>query len=68
MTPSGAAKTSLGADDAGDRPEVLLWIDTFNTYFEPENARSALRVLEAAGYRFASRRCRDAPPAVAARS
>ncbi len=32
-------------------PEVVLWIDTFNTYFEPENARAALRVLKAAGYK-----------------
>jgi len=31
--------------------EVVLLIDTFNTYFEPENARAALSVLEAAGYR-----------------
>jgi Fe-S oxidoreductase len=30
--------------------EVVLFIDTFNRYFEPENARSALAVLEAAGY------------------
>ena len=32
-------------------PEVALMVDTFNTYFEPENARAAVRVLEAAGYR-----------------
>ncbi len=31
--------------------EVVLWVDTFNTYFEPENAHAALRVLESAGYR-----------------
>jgi len=31
--------------------EVVLLVDTFNRYFEPENARAALRVLEAAGYR-----------------
>ena len=30
--------------------EVVLLVDTFNTWFEPENARAALRVLEAAGY------------------
>ncbi|MDB5902843.1 MAG: lactate dehydrogenase [Betaproteobacteria bacterium] len=30
--------------------EVVLFIDTFNRYFEPENARAALAVLEAAGY------------------
>ena len=35
---------------AGDCDVVLL-ADTFNNYFEPENARAALRVLEAAGYR-----------------
>jgi len=31
--------------------EVALFVDTFNNYFEPENARAALTVLEAAGYR-----------------
>ena len=30
--------------------EVVLLIDTFNNYFEPENARAALAVLRAAGY------------------
>jgi Fe-S oxidoreductase len=29
---------------------VVLWVDTFNNYFEPENARAALAVLRAAGY------------------
>jgi FAD/FMN-containing dehydrogenase/Fe-S oxidoreductase len=31
--------------------EVVLLVDTFNRYFEPENARAALKVLQAAGYR-----------------
>jgi FAD/FMN-containing dehydrogenase/Fe-S oxidoreductase len=31
--------------------QVVLLADTFNSYFEPENLRAALRVLEAAGYR-----------------
>ena len=31
--------------------DVLLFVDTFNRYFEPENARAAARVLQAAGYR-----------------
>ncbi len=31
--------------------EVLLFVDTFNRWFEPENTRAAIRVLEAAGYR-----------------
>jgi Fe-S oxidoreductase len=36
---------------AGTRGEVLLFSDTFNRWFEPENLRAALRVLAAAGYR-----------------
>jgi Fe-S oxidoreductase len=49
----GAVTTtdSSPAPDASDKPEVVLWVDTFNTYFEPENAHAAIRVLEAAGYR-----------------
>jgi FAD/FMN-containing dehydrogenase/Fe-S oxidoreductase len=31
--------------------EVLLFADTFNRYFEPENLRAALTVLRAGGYR-----------------
>jgi Fe-S oxidoreductase/FAD/FMN-containing dehydrogenase len=34
----------------GER-EVVLWADTFNRYFEPDNVRAAVRVLEAGGYR-----------------
>jgi FAD/FMN-containing dehydrogenase/Fe-S oxidoreductase len=34
----------------GER-EVVLFVDTFNRYFEPDNARAAVRVLEAGGYR-----------------
>ena len=34
----------------GSGREVVLFVDTFNRYFEPENARAAVRVLEAAGY------------------
>ena len=30
--------------------EVVLLVDTFNRYFEPENARAAVAVLQAAGY------------------
>jgi FAD/FMN-containing dehydrogenase/Fe-S oxidoreductase len=30
--------------------EVVLLVDTFNRYYEPENARAAKAVLEAAGY------------------
>jgi len=31
--------------------EVVLFADTFNTYFEPDNLRAAVSVLKAAGYR-----------------
>ena len=31
--------------------EVVLMVDTFSRYFEPENARAAIKVLDAAGYR-----------------
>ena len=34
-----------------DKPGVLLLVDTFSRYFEPENARAALKVLAAGGYR-----------------
>jgi Fe-S oxidoreductase len=38
--------------DAGAvQGDVVLFVDTFNRYFEPENARAAKAVLEAAGYR-----------------
>ncbi|QGZ32222.1 FAD-binding and (Fe-S)-binding domain-containing protein [Stutzerimonas stutzeri] len=39
------------ASRATHTKEVLLFVDTFNNYMEPENARAACRVLEAAGYR-----------------
>ena len=38
---------------SAERPDVVLLIDTFNNYHEPENAHAALRVLQAAGYRVA---------------
>ena len=31
--------------------ELVLFVDTFNRWFEPENARAAKSLLEAAGYR-----------------
>jgi FAD/FMN-containing dehydrogenase/Fe-S oxidoreductase len=34
--------------------EVLVFVDTFNRWFEPENARAAMRVLQAAGYKVAA--------------
>jgi FAD/FMN-containing dehydrogenase/Fe-S oxidoreductase len=43
-----AERTSEPAHESGK--EVLLFVDTFNNYLEPENARAAQFVLEAAGY------------------
>ncbi|MEM6305211.1 MAG: FAD-binding and (Fe-S)-binding domain-containing protein [Pseudomonadota bacterium] len=41
-------------DEAQDAdPQVLLFADVFNRYFEPENLRAALRVLRASGLRMA---------------
>ena len=34
----------------GHNGEVVLLVDTFNRYYEPDNARAAQAVLEAAGY------------------
>ena len=36
---------------AGAHPDVVLFVDTFTNYFEPENAHAALAVLGAAGAR-----------------
>jgi Fe-S oxidoreductase len=43
--------TERGERAPGETRDVLLLIDTFNRYFEPENARAAERVLTRAGYR-----------------
>ncbi|MCW7940701.1 dimethylmenaquinone methyltransferase [Streptomyces hygroscopicus] len=39
--------------DPGDSRTVVLWPDTFSTYFHPAIAESAVRVLEDAGFRVA---------------
>ncbi|MBN8955995.1 MAG: FAD-binding oxidoreductase, partial [Rhizobiales bacterium] len=43
------ARDERGHD--GSHTDVILFADTFNRYFEPENLRAALTVLNAAGYR-----------------
>jgi FAD/FMN-containing dehydrogenase/Fe-S oxidoreductase len=35
----------------GAGKEVVVFVDTFNRWFEPYNARAAMRVLQAAGYK-----------------
>ena len=50
--PAWRRRIFRGADErAQEGPEVVLLVDTFNTYFEPETAKAALSVLNAAGYR-----------------
>ena len=46
-----AGITTASRDEVltADKP-VVLFVDTFNGYFEPENVASALKVLAAAGY------------------
>jgi FAD/FMN-containing dehydrogenase/Fe-S oxidoreductase len=46
---------------AGRGREVVLFVDTFNRYFEPENARAARKVLDAAGYRVLEPEVPDRP-------
>ena len=47
-TAHGMAEGAVKLDPVRD---VVLLVDSFNRWFEPENARAARRVLEAAGYR-----------------
>jgi Fe-S oxidoreductase len=43
-------RTDYFRDRGAANGDVILFVDTFNRYFEPENARAAKSVLEAAGY------------------
>ncbi len=46
----------------GNGQEVLLFADTFNRYYEPENLRDAVTVLGAAGYRVRPAQAGDGRP------
>ncbi|HTJ25129.1 MAG TPA: FAD-linked oxidase C-terminal domain-containing protein [Candidatus Limnocylindria bacterium] len=50
-------------DASAPNGEVVLWVDTFNRYFEADVARAAERVLRAAGYavRYAAARGESRP-------
>src|SRR5215467_829538 len=60
---SGGASPPRGARDArsphapsttnaaAETRDVILFADTFNRYFEPENLHAAMKVLQAGGYR-----------------
>lgn len=39
-----------GSGKNSGKPRIALFVDTFNTWFEPENAHAAVNVLETAGY------------------
>ena len=41
---------ALRRQNGNSAGEVVLFVDTFDRYFEPENVRAALRIFEAAGY------------------
>ncbi len=56
ISPSPAMK---GQDKSEKNRDVVLFIDTFNNYFEPENAHAALKVLQAAGYAVHVPRAKD---------
>lgn len=47
----GEKEISAQATAGSEAKEVVLLVDTFNSCFEPENARAALAVLNAAGYK-----------------
>ena len=47
--PNPPPRAGEGGEGEGGRT-VVLFVDTFNRYFEPENARAAERVLTRAGY------------------
>ncbi|MFK0181753.1 FAD-binding and (Fe-S)-binding domain-containing protein [Streptomyces xanthochromogenes] len=47
------AARGLPEPDPADERTVVLWPDTFSTYFHPGIAKSAVRVLEAAGFQVA---------------
>jgi FAD/FMN-containing dehydrogenase/Fe-S oxidoreductase len=49
--PRWSSRPYQGAILEGAGREVVLLVDTFNRYFEPENAEAAERVLTRAGYR-----------------
>ena len=60
--PRWHARPYVDAAGTGGGREVVLFADTFNRWFEPENARAAARVLERAGYKVVPASLRDERP------
>jgi len=44
-------RASAEREGTAANAEVVLFVDTFTNYFDPENADAAIKVLDAAGYR-----------------
>jgi len=44
-------RTDFFSNTGKEEADLVLFVDTFNRYFEPENAHAAFKVLEAAGHR-----------------
>ncbi|HEX3881829.1 MAG TPA: FAD-linked oxidase C-terminal domain-containing protein [Stellaceae bacterium] len=59
--PHWSSRPYDAATPSGSGPEVMLLVDTFNRYFEPENAAAAERVLTRAGYRVTTPRPQGRP-------
>ncbi|GAA5104130.1 FAD-binding and (Fe-S)-binding domain-containing protein [Nocardia iowensis] len=49
MTETQSPASTSG--DSADRPEVMLWIDTFTNAFDPEIALAAAQLVQSLGYR-----------------
>ncbi|HEV2162023.1 MAG TPA: FAD-linked oxidase C-terminal domain-containing protein [Stellaceae bacterium] len=60
--PRWHARPYIDAAGTGGGREVVLFADTFNRWFEPENARAAARVLERAGYKIVPASLRNERP------
>jgi FAD/FMN-containing dehydrogenase/Fe-S oxidoreductase len=54
-----ATRGPLDSDATGG--DVMLFVDTFNRYFEPENVRAAIKVIGATGKRIAAPRYAGRP-------
>ncbi|MFW5655450.1 MAG: FAD-binding and (Fe-S)-binding domain-containing protein [Roseicyclus sp.] len=57
--PTWSSQPFRDAECQDESPDVLLFADTFNRWFEPENLRAAVRVLKAAGLKVAAATPRD---------
>lgn len=59
--PRWAPDPFLETPEPDGKPDVVLFVDTFATWFEPEIARAALKLLRAAGRRVRVARARGRP-------